>query len=337
MTVYPMSQTTVHIGIVTYNSMADLPSCINSIQAQTYPHITLMIVDNASTDGSWEWIQQNVSFAKQRCNIHNVGFGRAHNQIIHAIDFAPQDVYLVLNPDVVLASDYIEKLLAGMQLHQADWATGKLLLPNSQSIYSVGHALLRGGYAFNIGYGMPDDERFSVSREVFGAPATALMMSIDLLQAIRCAGAVYDEAMFLYAEDVDVDWRARRLGKRCWYIADAVATHRGGQPTPHLYDVALVNRFLMVIKNAQLSDLVGYNLPLMGLHYAFRQMTTPKRGMFILKKLLRHARGAWGLREKTKTAQQMMYWFHWSQQQPTQTPRSYRQRLLSFLLRPKSS
>ena len=100
----------------------------------------------------------------------------------------------------------------------------------------------------------------------------------------------------LYGEDTDFDWRARRAGWRCWYAPESVATHRGSTPSPELKIQALANRYLSVIKNAYLIDLITYNLPIIALHLLFRLIVTPHLGLILLDRLRRYGLLMWGKR-----------------------------------------
>jgi GT2 family glycosyltransferase len=239
----------VYVGIVTYNSHTDLPHCLYGLAIQTYPNIYTLILDNVSTDQTVNWLREQASHIPLILNDKNVGFARAHNKIIARCTPALHEFYMPLNPDVKLTSEYIANLVTLLQQTKAGWGTGKLLLPDETDfhlnmLYSAGHGLRRGGYAFNIGYMLPDDGQFDTEREVFGAPGAAPLYSGQLIAAVAPDGNLFDPDMFMYGEDTDLDWRARRQGWRCWYTPKAVAYHRGSYPGSVQRDGALVNRYL---------------------------------------------------------------------------------------------
>lgn len=312
---------TVYIGVVLYNSVADLPACWEGLQAQTYPQVQVIFFDNASQDGSATWAETHAQGAKVLRSAENLGFGRAHNRILQTLHLTPHDFYLALNPDVQLTPTYIEVLRAELQAHSAGWGTGKLLLSSSSEplIYSAGHALFRGGYALNIGYGLPDGVAFASSREVWGAPGAALLISGAFIQALAPDHLLFDERFFMYYEDVELDWRARRAGGRCWYAAQAVAFHRGGQPSEALRGEALANRFLMVLKNAFYIDLLFFNLPLMVGHLMLRGILAPRTAWPIIRKVWRELGPRSG---GPFTRAEWNQWVKWAGQQPSAQPRS---------------
>jgi GT2 family glycosyltransferase len=297
-------QPRVTIGIVTYNSLHDLPMCFDALHRQTYPHLDVIVLDNASDDGSVAWLRANAPDITLILNTKNIGYARAHNQIIQAASLQSGEFYLALNPDVQLMPDYIACLV--------------YLSGENRRLYSVGHGLRRGGYAVNIGYQQEDRGQFAQDREVFGAPGAAALYCADLIRALARDGDFFEEAMFMYGEDVDVDWRARRQGWQCWYVAAAVAYHRGSHPDDTLRGQAIANRYLSVVKNAYLPDLVCFNLPLMGMHCLFRLLLTPASGWQLIFILVHHAPIMWRKRvPPTIPRREFVQWFKWSRQQPS--------------------
>ena len=245
--------------------------------------------------------------------------------------------YLALNPDVELTYTYITEIVAGMRHSCAGWATGKLIQSTSDEaakniIYSTGHALLRGGYVFNIGYGLCDTGQWETTREVWGAPATALIISAELLEALQSIDCIYEEAFFLYNEDTDFDWKARNLGWACYYIPTAIAYHRGGSPTSKLKVLSIGNRYLSAIKNAPRQALFLYILPMMCLHILARCIVTPLRGIILLHYVLKNMpRMVYKRRLITPSWSVFNDWVHQSTFEATSQPRTLRERLTIFI------
>lgn len=327
---------TVYIGIVSFNSLADLPACISAIRAQIHPDLRIVIRDNASIDGSPKWLAQNVPEAQLIRGSDNVGFGVGHNAILRCLQLRVDDFYLTCNPDLVMESNYVAALVKALQESGAGWAVGKLYLPRRGDdplrLYSVGHALQRDGYAFNVGMGLIDQGQYEQSREVFGAPGCAALYSGRLIKTLAPAGDLFDPDFFLYGEDTDLDWRARLQGWRCLYVPSARATHRGSAPGRELRAMALAHRYLSVIKNAHLLDLFAYNLPLIAFHLTARCLLTPRLGMWLVGQIIRF--GPRFGRKRTRpmlSRGQMQAWFRWAQKQPTTQPRTFIQRWRVFV------
>ena len=314
----------IYVGIVTYNSAADLPECLDALYAQTFPEVTIVAYDNASADNSVAWLRTNAPTVRLIEGGENLGYGRAHNLLIRAAGLRPGDAYLALNPDAILAPGYLQALWDVMMSDaETGWATGKLLLKDTDGtfsglVYSAGHGLLRSGFAFNIGYGLPDGDSYARSREVFGAPGAAALYRAEMIGVLAPTGDFFDPAMFMYAEDTDVDWRARLQGWRCWYAAEALAYHRGSAPGGPLKMEAIANRYLSVLKNAYLLDLVTFNIPYIAAHSLARLIVTPRLGITLIRRLLSRAPAFLRRRTTPKVSRStMLDWFGWSAAQPS--------------------
>lgn len=353
----------VCVGIVTYNSADDLPACIHALRAQTLAPLAIVALDNASSDDTVAWLHTHAPEVIVTRSRVNLGYGRGHNRLIDLCDdMHTYDYYLTLNPDVRLEPDYIAQLVAGMSAHDAGWGTGALRLTDADSdtdmLYSVGHGILRDGYAFNIGYGLPyRPHPLSSSGRglplaspgqgaalplpggasegitaVFGAPGAAALYSRALIDDLRTDGAFFDPDLFLYYEDVDVDWRAQARGWRCVSVPGAVAWHRGSKPGGALRMQALANRYSVAVKNATRRELWLNHMPRLALHVVARLLLTPRQGITFVRHLRRTLPRLW-----TKRADLPHHplhdWVRWSADQPTGQPRSLMQRWRSFRAR----
>jgi GT2 family glycosyltransferase len=327
---------TVFVGIVTYNSLRDLPACFAGLARQTYPHIRVVVLDNASADGSADWVQQHAPEATVIVSPVNLGFGRGHNAILRSLQLAPGDCYLALNPDCRLDPGYVAALVAALMRHEADFATGKLLLADEDGrptgvIYSAGQGIRRDGFVINVGERM-DAAEFDQEREVMLASGAALLLSQRLIAALSTDGALFNPAFFLYAEDIDLGWRARRAGLRCWYVPTALALHRGGTLRPETRAQALGNLYLSTLRNAYWIDLLTLNLPLMIVGLLARLALTPRLGLKLARQVIGGAPAA--LRARRRPAiprHEMLRWYRWSAAQQTSQPRALARRLRVYL------
>ena len=247
----------VSIGIVTWNSAADLPCCFDGIARQGYPDLELIVVDNASADHSVEFVRQRWPTATVVQNDTNQGFSRAHNTAIRA---SRGEYYLALNPDVELQPGFIEKLVSALKDRpEFGSAAAKLWqrgLGNPPLIDSTGLFLDRSRHQYLRGRNKPDHGQYELPEEVFGVDGAAPMYRRSMLEDVKVDGEFFDEAFFAYMEDVDLAWRARLLGWRCWYEPAATAYHvrtfkpgrRRGMPVEQRRE-AVKNRYLMILKN----------------------------------------------------------------------------------------
>ena len=233
----------VSVVVVTWNSAAFLPRCIDGITQQTYRHTELIFVDNASGDNP-----RFPPHAKVIRNETNVGFARAANQGIAA---ARGEFVLLVNPDAYLTPEYIERLL---RANPEGAATGKLLravgtnIEPTNDVDSMGIRMTRSGRHFDI-----DRE---ISGEVFGVSGAVALYSMALIRDVSIGGEFFDEDFFAYREDADVAWRARLFGWRAIAVPDAVAYHvrtvtpeRRRRLSPIINMHGVKNRFLLRLKN----------------------------------------------------------------------------------------
>lgn len=252
----------VCVSLVTYNSLQWLTRCITSVQAQTHQPVELIMVDNASTDGTRQFMATNFPWVEVIWNRQNLGFCAAHNQVIRS---TAADFVLVLNPDVILTAGFVEGLVAAACEHPtAASFSGKLLRmteaeagSGTQRIDHMGFFPLRNGSHWEPGAGQLDDGRWSGSTDVFGVSGAAALYRRSALQTIEEEGEFFDESFFIYAEDIDLAWRLRLHGWKARYEPRAVAFHARNLPSdvPRRARGSLVNfhltknRYLIFIKN----------------------------------------------------------------------------------------
>ncbi len=251
----------VSVTLVTYNSGRFIRRCLESVLEQQYPHLEVIVIDNASTDGTADILEQ---FA-HKCTIHynqeNIGFAAAQNQ---AIAISQGEWVLALNPDVLLLKDFIEELaMASAMDPKIGTVCGKLLsisatfdLPEEQLVDSTGIYFTPMLRHLDRGSQEPDRGHYLNFEYVFGATAAAALYRRKMIDDISVQGEFFDSDFFVYREDADVAWRAQLLGWRCLYTPRACGYHvrnvlpgkRHALPAEiNMHSVK--NRFLMRIKN----------------------------------------------------------------------------------------
>jgi GT2 family glycosyltransferase len=244
--------------VVTWNSLPLVEATVASLKAQTLAPAEIVVVDNGSVDGTLPWLRRQEGLAVL-ANQRNRGFAAANNQGIAA---SSGEVVLLVNADVELQRDYIERCVAVFADPVVGSVTGKLLrVVPAGVIDSTGHDVYAVGWAQNRGEELPD-EGFDEAAEVFGVCAAAGLYRRAALDAVALGGQVLDEMYGSYIEDVDLDWRLRWNGWQARYEPAAVGRHHrhgsGGPSSPRVMRDVLKNRLLTVVKNYDRAWLLRY-------------------------------------------------------------------------------
>ena len=159
-------------------------------------------------------------------NDRNVGFAAGQNQAIRA---AKGEWLLCLNPDVMLADDFVSRLVeAGAAHPEAGSICGKLLRwdPGSEPhqtriIDSTGIYFTRNMRHLDRGAEEADNGQYDRAQYVFGATGAAAMFRRSFVEAVSVDGEFFDEDFFSYREDADLAWRAQVMGWKCLYTPAA--------------------------------------------------------------------------------------------------------------------
>jgi GT2 family glycosyltransferase len=224
----------VSVIVLNYNGRRWLPECLGALGRQVdAPAHEVLLVDNGSSDGSVDLVKIGFPSVRIVSTGSNVGFAAGNNAGAHAA----RGKYLAfLNNDTVPADDWLQQLFrAHVDGPGRSLVTSRIVfLDRPDVIDSAGDGYLRAGGAFKRGHG-ESARAFDVSREVFGACGAALSISKDLFE--RLGG--FDERFFMVYEDVDLSYRARLMGHRCWYAAGACVRHAGSATLGRASDTAV--------------------------------------------------------------------------------------------------
>src|SRR5246500_3261153 len=251
----------VSVTLVTYNSGRFIKRCIESVLAQRYTHKEIIVVDNASGDGTIDILEQFEDRCQVYYNDENVGFAAAQNQ---AIRMSSGEWVLTLNPDVLLLPNFIQALVDSGQLDpKAGSVCGKLLtilatfdLPDKPLVDSTGIYFTPMLRHLDRGSQEVDNGHYLNHEYVFGATAAAALYRRRMIDDVSIGDEFFDPDFFVYREDADVAWRAQLMGWRCIYTPHARGYHvrkvlpgnrRALPPGINMHSVK--NRFLMRMKN----------------------------------------------------------------------------------------
>jgi len=236
MSALPRQTTNPRVSVIipNWNGLALLRPCLAALRAQTYADHEVIVVDNASTDGSVEALRAEYPEVRVVALEANRGYAGGCNA---GIDVARGEYLVMTNNDTEAEPGWLEALVSALDRHpEAGSAAARIMLfDRRDTLHSAGDLFRRDGTPDSRGvwqrYGPPYDH----PRYVFGGCGGAVMFRRTVLAQI----GTFEEAFFMYCEDVDLNWRAQLAGWKCIYVPDAVIYHHlsatGGGPLSSYY------------------------------------------------------------------------------------------------------
>ena len=244
----------VSVIVLNWNGRQHLEMCLTAVAAQQDVSCETILVDNGSTDGSVELVRERFPWVRVVPLSDNRGFAGGNNAGVRE---ARGRYVAFLNNDTAAEPTWLRALLAGVDEAAGFAVTTSCLvfMDDPTRIDSAGDGVLRWGGAFKRHHG-GSVELARESVEVFAACGGACLMSRPVFDAL----GGFDEDFFLSQEDVDLSYRARLLGYRVRYVADAVVKHRGSATLGRVSKLSVFhaqrNLEWMYLKNTPTSILV---------------------------------------------------------------------------------
>jgi GT2 family glycosyltransferase len=273
------------IVIVSWNVREDLRECLQSLLREEGSRlesgeIEIIIVDNASTDGTAEMVNLEFPQVKLLVNSQNLGYTKANNI---GINHSRGKYILLLNPDTIVHQGALQALIDCAESHpEAGIIGAKLLNPDgsvqrsARSFPDIGAGLFRNTFLGRLFPNNPFVRRYLLTdfgydevREVDWVSGAAMLVRRDLIERI---GGL-DERFWAYCEDVDLCWRAWQAVYKVLFCPNAFITHKVGRSS----DQRLVPSLIQHHKSMWLFYLKNYRhryplvlFPLIGLGILIR-------------------------------------------------------------------
>jgi GT2 family glycosyltransferase len=266
-----MSVPEISAIVVNYRRPDILGACLGSLDtalARTGESTEVVVVDNASRDGSCELIRKIAPHAKLLEMPDNLGFAAAVSKGIAA---STGTWVLLINNDVEVEPDAVQHMLTAARSREriGSVAAQMRFANESGTINSAGIGVDRLGIAFDRLLGQPVAASEQEPIEVFGACGGAALYRRAMLEEI----GGFDDTFFFSLDDADVSWRAQMKSWPCLYVPAAVVHHHHGATIGHgsslkYFHVGL-NRVRTVAKNADSSLLRRHGLSMIGYDIAY--------------------------------------------------------------------
>ncbi len=248
------------VVIPNWNGLRFLADCLNALRNQTLEDIEVILVDNASTDGSQDFVRTEYPEVRLIELEENRGFAGACNAGMEAANGA---YVALLNNDTEVESDWAEQVAGAFTGHpDAGIIASKMLLFDQRDrFHTAGDFFTSDGRAGNRGAWERDKGQYDCGEYVFSACGGSAVYRQSMLAEID----LLDDDFFFLLEDVDLAWRAQLAGYKVWYEPRAIVYHHlsatGGGVTASYHDGR--NGIWLIAKNMPASLLRKYARPIL--------------------------------------------------------------------------
>jgi GT2 family glycosyltransferase len=246
-----MQLPSVAIVILNTNRRDDTLACPESLERSTYRNQHVIVLDNASADGSVEAIRSRFPVAQIIKLTANLGYAGNNNVGIRAAIEQGFDWVLVLNEDTILGPECLEELVRVGESDARIGVVGPMVYHYDEPtiIQSAGGQLGRYWESRHIAQNEPDQHQFDQPHEVDWISGCAIMVRRAVIEQV---GAL-DARFFYYYEETEWCLRVSRQGWRILHVPDAKLWHKGVQrdyrPKPSVSYYSTRNRLLILKKH----------------------------------------------------------------------------------------
>ena len=220
------------IVIVAWNTRELLHRCLQSLE-NVSPELRtqVVVVDNASSDGTVDMVRDRFPWVELIASDRNLGFGAANNL---AFSRASGEHVLLLNPDTQVKAGALETMLGYLRSHPDVGVVGTTLFnpdgtlqPSCHSFYSFVDSLKHNRLVDRMTerWKVSDAQRSGRPSDVDWMIGACLLVRGETLLALNG----FDPDFFLYAEEIDLEYRIRQAGQRVVFVPSTGVVHYGGQ------------------------------------------------------------------------------------------------------------
>ncbi len=252
----------VSIIIPHFNGREILKNCLESLARTKYSHKEIIVVDNASTDGSVEEAQRFFPEIHVVRNRENRGYAGGCNS---GLARAKGRYVVFLNNDTEVDPGWLSRLVAACEQDETIAAVQPKLLSLTDRTF-FDYAGAAGGFLDIFGYPFArgrifftiekDEGQYDQNADIFWACGTAMLVRKSVLDEV----GAFDEDFFAHMEEIDLSWRFHLAGYRVVAVPQAVVFHSAGSTlktdSPKKMYLNHRNSLVMLLKNYQLKNLL---------------------------------------------------------------------------------
>ncbi len=250
------------IIIVTWNGLHHLKTFLPSVCVTDYPDFEIILADNASSDGTVEWVNEHFPEVIIATFDDNYGYCGGNNK---AVAYANKEVLLFLNNDVKTEPDWLHEINQAFEDDETVGAVQPKMLSYEQPDYFE-YAGAAGGFIDKYGYPFcrgrifdtveKDEGQFDEPAEIFWASGAALAIKKEVFEKL----GGFDEDFEFHMEEIDLCWRTKRAGHKIMYTPKSVVYHLGGgslaMGSPRKVYYNFRNNLFMLWKNYSVPELL---------------------------------------------------------------------------------
>lgn len=213
----------VSIITINYNHSDVTAECLDSLQKISYPHIEIIVVDNASPNEDSSWLQEKYPYIKYLKSKENLGFAGGNNL---GIKQSKGEYILLLNNDTEVAPDFLEPLVNKCRENPDTGAVSpKVLYHHTPDMLQYAgftpiHKLTVRNHA--VGFNQTDKGQFDEDAKTYYAHGAAMMVPREVIKEVGLMADIF----FLYYEELDWGYRIREAGNHIYYVHNSVIYHK---------------------------------------------------------------------------------------------------------------
>ena len=220
-----MPRSLVYIIVLNWNRKKDTIACLESLLKTEYSNYTIVLVDNASSDGTVAEVREKFPSVNVIANAENLRFAGGNNVGIEHALLNGADYVVLLNNDTIVDPAFLAELVQAAENDASIGIAGPKIYYYDQPKmiwYAGGKVEYWKGWISHVGIREQDNGQYNVARDVDYVTGCCMLVKREVIERI----GKLDESFFIYGEDADWSLRAARAGFRLRYVPSSMIWHK---------------------------------------------------------------------------------------------------------------